>query len=458
LTDIRAEAYRSNMTSPFPYVTSVLSLEVNPAVTAASLALNTSPPGAVQSGIDFNALVSLALDFAVEAGNVGNVFAQMFEAVISEVLAAANLAAGIVSDIEGAITIGITAGKAGAAAAAASSTATTETVSSVVAQVQQQAASNLTLVNSVFQDAQTQASGTYGNDTAGLEAQVLGGQVLVQRDVNAFLNSLPSTLSPDNDSNSLLLAAMQNLLLILQNQNNTLNQIKTYQDLVQPIDLTIANISLILEDANIVLDVAFAAITYAYFVYELLVGELVSVTTVGNYTVAIPTGATWVDVVLIAGGPGGGGYDTPGAGTGSAGGATTATPNGGATITATSGPGGASATGTTASAGGSPGNLSYDGEFYGGGYGGGAGYNGAGGNGTAPGGSGGGGASYASYGGAGGSANTWTTTTIQITSGMTEFTGTVGAGGTGGAAENTAVGGHGAAGAAYFRFYGQQPS
>jgi hypothetical protein len=115
--------------------------------------------------------------------------------------------------------------------------------------------------------------------TAGLETQVLGGQILVQQDVNAFLNSLPATLSSENDSNTLLIAAMQNLLLILQNQNNTLNQIKTYQDLVQPIDLTILNISLILEDANIVLDVAFAAITYAYFVYELLVGELVSVTT-----------------------------------------------------------------------------------------------------------------------------------------------------------------------------------
>lgn len=445
------------MTSPFPYVTSVFALQVNPEVAAASLALNTSPPGAVQSGIDFNALVSLALDFAVEAGNVGNVFAQMFEAVISEVLAAANLAAGIISDIEGAITIGITSGKAGAAAAASSAT-TTETVSNVLAQVQEQAATNLTLVKSVFQDAQTQASGTYGNNTAGLEAQVLGGQVLVQQDINAFLNSLPATLSPANDSNSLLLAAMQNLLLILQNQNNTLNQIKTYQDLVQPIDLTIANVALILEDANIVLDVAFAAITYAYFVYELLVGELVSVTAVGNYTVAIPTGATWVDVVLIPGGAGGGGYDTPGAGTGAAGGTTTATPNGGATITAPGSPGGASATGTTATAGGSPGNLSYDGASYTGGYGGGAGYNGAGYNGTAPGGGGGGGASFGSYGGSGGSAGAWVTTTLQITSGMTEFTGTVGAGGTGGAAENTAVGGNGAAGAAYFRFYSQKPS
>jgi len=451
-----------NMTSPFPYVTSVFALEVNPAVTAASLALNTSPPGATQSGIDFNALISLGLDFAVEAGNVGNVFAQMFEAVITEVLAAASLATGIVSDIEAAISIGIDAGKtagaAAAASAAAAAPATTTTVSSVLAQVQAQAATNLTLVQSVFQDATTQASGTYGNVTAGLEAQVLGGQILVQQDINAFLNSLPSTLSAENDSNSLLIATMQNLLLILQNQNNTLNQIKTYQDLVQPIDLTVANVSLILEDANIVLDVAFAAITYAYFVYELLVGELVSVTTVGNYTVAIPTGATWVDIVLIAGGPGGGGYNTPGAGTGAAGGATTATPNGGATVTAVSAPGGASATGTTASAGGSPGNLSYDGGSYSGGFGGGAGYNGAGGTGTAPGGSGGGGASFGSYGGAGGSANTWTKTTIQITSGMTEFTGTVGAGGAGGAAENTAVGGHGATGAAYFRFYSQQPS
>lgn len=62
----------------------------------------SSPPatantGATQSGIDFTALGTASLDFVQLAGDVGNVFCQDFEAVITEGLAVANLVAAIIN-------------------------------------------------------------------------------------------------------------------------------------------------------------------------------------------------------------------------------------------------------------------------------------------------------------------------------------------------------------------------
>lgn len=449
------------MTSPTPTTllqvqTQLLEGTINPAVTNARAQVNTAPPGAVQSGIDFTALGSADLDFLQVAADVGNVFAQDFFDVITEVLSVAQLVTAIIGDIETAIGIGVSAGllvAPSAATAAAAPAATAPTVSSVLAQVQQQATANLTLANTVFQDAKNQ--GQYANLSAGFEAQVLGGQILFQQDVNAFLNSLPSSLSSTNDSNPALIATLQNLLVIEQDLNNTLSQIDTYDNYEQPITLTGLNVSVVLEDAAILADVASAAITYAFFAYEALTGQLVTVSTTGAYTVNVPSGAKYVDLVLSGGGGGGGGYNTPGAGTGGDGGATTATPTGGSTLTAPGGSGGASSTSTAATAGGSPGNESFDGQTYSGGIGGAVGYNSAGGTGTAPGGGGGGGGAYGSYGGQGGAAGAWAAETIAITSGMTAITGSVGAGGTSGAASAgvTAPGGTGGNGRAFFYFY-----
>ncbi|HEY8974260.1 MAG TPA: hypothetical protein VIN75_08585, partial [Burkholderiaceae bacterium] len=129
---------------------------------------------------------------------------------------------------------------------------------------------------------------------------------------------------------------------------------------------------------------------------------------------------------------------------------------GGATYTAAGGAGGASSETTAATVGAAPGDISFDGHSYFGGWAGAAGYNSAGGNATAPGAAGGGGGSYGSLGGAGGASGAYFTITVPITSGMTEITGNVGAGGTGGAAINTAVGGNGAPGAAWFVFYSEE--
>jgi hypothetical protein len=326
------------------------------------------------------------------------------------------------------------------------------TASSVLAQVQQQSAANLTLVNAVFADAQTQG-GTKANLPAGFEAQFLGGQILFQQDINTFLNSLPSSLSGTNDGNQGLISALNSLLQLEVNLNNTLSQIQTYDDLEQPIQLTGLNIVVVVDDAAILTEVSAIGFTYAGFAYSALTGNLVTVNTPGAYTVNVPSGAKYVDLVLLGGGGGGGGYDTAGAGTGGTGGNTTATPTGGSLLTALGGTGGASSTGSVATVGGSPGNETFDGHTYNGGAGGAAGYNGAGGNGIAPGGGGGGGASYGSYGGQGGMAGDWAVQTIAISAGTTQITGTVGAGGTAGAAANTATGGIGAHGEAFFTFY-----
>jgi hypothetical protein len=326
------------------------------------------------------------------------------------------------------------------------------TASSVLAQVQQQATTNLTLVNSVFSDAQSQ--GPNANLPAGFEAQFLGGQILFQQDINAFLNSLPSSLSPTNDANQGLINSLEALLTLEQNLNTTLSQIKTYDDLEQPIQLTGLNVVVVLDDVAILTEVSAIGFTYAYFAYQALTGQLVTVNTPGAYTVNVPSGAKFVDIVLMGGGGGGGGYDTPGAGTGGNGGNTTATPAGGSTLTATGGTGGASATGTANSQGGSPGNEAWDGQTYTGGSGGAVGSNGAGGNGTVPGAGGGGGGAFGSYGGVGGTAGAWAAETLAVTSGMTTITGTVGAGGTAGATSiSPATGGIGGHGEAFFYFY-----
>ncbi|UQX12263.1 hypothetical protein [Candidatus Mycobacterium methanotrophicum] len=152
---------------------------ITTSVTAAQLLVNTAAPGAVQSGIDFAALGSALLDFGQVGGDVGNVFAQDFQAVINEALTAGILASSIVADIETAISTAATiAAAAGGAAAAA-----VPTVSSVLAQVQEQITTNATYLNTVFQNAKGQPA---SNLPAGLEAQVLGGQIVFQQDIEVF--------------------------------------------------------------------------------------------------------------------------------------------------------------------------------------------------------------------------------------------------------------------------------
>jgi len=418
---------------------------VTASVTGAELLVDLAPSGAVQSGIDFDALGSALLDFGQVAGDVGNVFAQDFKAVITEVLNAATLAAQIVNDILSAgkiaVKIAALASEAAGGAAAVAAPADTVTVSSVLAQVQEEIATTSALLNTIFPDT-----------TDDLEAQVLGGQIVFQQNIDAVINSFPSTVSDANESNAFLIATLQILLAFEQYLNTLFPEIGTNTDLDQTISLTGLNVLLVLIDAVILTDVAVAAASYASFALELFTGELFTVSAVGPYTVDVPTGATFVDIVMVGGAGGGGGYNTAGAGTGGSGGSTTATPAGGSTLTAAGGAGGASATGTTATAGGSPGTESFDGQTYTGGSGGTVGASSAGGNGGAPGGGGGGGAN-GSLGGAGGAAGVWATETIPITSGITTISGSIGAGGTSGAATNTFLGGTGGHGSAFFFFY-----
>jgi len=97
------------MTSPTT-IPEIQSTIIDPAVTAAvdtaRALVNISPPGAVQSGIDFDALNSADLLFLQVVGDVTNVFAQMWFDLITEALAAASLVAAIVGDVEGGIAAG----------------------------------------------------------------------------------------------------------------------------------------------------------------------------------------------------------------------------------------------------------------------------------------------------------------------------------------------------------------
>jgi hypothetical protein len=450
-----------SMTSPLPVFSTAQALfdnTVNPAVINARATVNTAPPGAVQSGIDFAALGAADLDFLQVGGDVGQVFAQDFEAVISEALSAGILAAGIIGDIENvpvpvaSVAAAMAATTAAASGGAAAPAAAAPTVSSVLAQVQQQASANATLLNTVFQDAKS--APVSDNLPAGNELQVLGGQILFQQNIDAVLNSFPSSLSSANESNAALIGTLQSLLTVEQTLNTTLSEIDTNDNYEQAISLTALNVALVLADAAILTNTSLAAAAYALFALEALAAQLVTVSVPGAYTVNIPSGAVSVDMVLSGAGGGGGGYNTAGSGTGGAGGATTATPTGGSTLTAAGGSGGASSESAAASAGGSPGNETFDGQTYTGGNGGAPGVNSAGYPGTAPGGGGGGGGAYGSVGGQGGSAGVWAAENVAITSAMTEIAGSVGAGGAGGSGTTTFTnGGVGGNGEAFFYFY-----
>jgi hypothetical protein len=74
----------------------------NTAVTSPTLITNTSPPGAVQSGIEYGALVTAVADFGLLTADAVNVFAEDFEAAITEALSVAQLAVAIVGVVTGA--------------------------------------------------------------------------------------------------------------------------------------------------------------------------------------------------------------------------------------------------------------------------------------------------------------------------------------------------------------------
>jgi hypothetical protein len=86
----------TTLTGLYSIQTVLLEANINAAVATAQAALVLSPPGATQSGIDFTALGNASLDFVQLAGDVGNVFCQDFEAVITEGLAVGQLVAAII--------------------------------------------------------------------------------------------------------------------------------------------------------------------------------------------------------------------------------------------------------------------------------------------------------------------------------------------------------------------------
>jgi hypothetical protein len=448
------------MTSPYTFSEALALVEatVDGTTLVTNLVANTStvPPGVAMIEADVNALINLNLYYGQVGGDLVNVFAEQFQAIILETLAAATLASSIVNNVEGAIQIG--SGTAGHAAAATGN----PTASEVLAQVQQQSAAALAALNTAFTDINDQTKIPAFNTTAGIEAQFVGGQILFQQNLDTFLKSLPATLTPTEDANPFLISSLQNLLYILTNLTTIFPQIYTNCFYAQPISLVNYNFIVFLGDSGIMIDIANIALTYGGFAYDLLVGgSPVIFETPGSYSVAIPTGATWVDIILLGAGGGGGGYNSQPV-PGGNGGNTTATPTGGSTYTASGGYGGTGGSTVAATPGSStnPLILSYNGyiDAYTGGIGGNAGYAGPGGGSIGPGGGGGGGGDATTHGGSGGNAGAWATFTIPITAGMTEITGTIGAVGQGGAATNTAKGGNGGSGMAVFRFYSQKPS
>lgn len=76
------------------------------AVSDATATVNTAPPGAVQAAIDYGALVTAVGDFALLTADAVNVFAQDFQAIISEALSAGILATGIIAAVESGIAAG----------------------------------------------------------------------------------------------------------------------------------------------------------------------------------------------------------------------------------------------------------------------------------------------------------------------------------------------------------------
>jgi hypothetical protein len=328
------------MTSSYTFSEALALVEstVDGTTLVTNLVANTStvPPGVAMIEADVDALLNLGLYYGQVGGDLVNVFAQQFQAIILETLAAATLASSIVTNIETALTIPTDAAGAAKSAAVADS----PTASEVLAQVQEQSAAALAALNTAFTDVNDPTKIAAFNTTAGIEAQFLGGQILFQQNLDTFLNSLPSTLTPVEDGNASLIASLQNLLYILTNLTTIFPQIYTNCFYAQPISLVNYNFIVFLGDSGIMLDIFNIALTYGGFAYELLVGgSPVIFETPGSYSVAIPTGATWVDIILLGAGAGGGGYNTQPV-PGGNGGSTTATPTGGSTYTASGGIGG----------------------------------------------------------------------------------------------------------------------
>jgi hypothetical protein len=69
------------------------------AITSPTVTTNTAPPGAVQSAINYGALITAVADYGLLTADAANVFAEDFQAAITELLAAGTLAASIVSAI-----------------------------------------------------------------------------------------------------------------------------------------------------------------------------------------------------------------------------------------------------------------------------------------------------------------------------------------------------------------------
>jgi hypothetical protein len=91
------------MTSPvFSDALNLFEDTITQSVNDARAALNTAPPGNVQSGFDFDALVLASGYFLQVAADALLAFTQDFEAPISEALSAGILATGIIADIEAA--------------------------------------------------------------------------------------------------------------------------------------------------------------------------------------------------------------------------------------------------------------------------------------------------------------------------------------------------------------------
>jgi hypothetical protein len=114
--------------------------------------VNPTPPGVVQGGIDYDALLTALADFGLVTADAVNVFAEDFQAIILEALTAGLLASSIVANIEDAIQTPTDAGPFVVAAKVegTAAPAVTVTASSLLAQLLQQDAANLTLVQSVF--------------------------------------------------------------------------------------------------------------------------------------------------------------------------------------------------------------------------------------------------------------------------------------------------------------------
>ena len=91
------------MTSPYTFSEALALVEatVDGTTLVTNLVANTStvPPGVAMIEADIDALVNLALYYGQVGGDLVNVFAEQFQAIILETLAAATLASSIVGNI-----------------------------------------------------------------------------------------------------------------------------------------------------------------------------------------------------------------------------------------------------------------------------------------------------------------------------------------------------------------------